>query len=89
MERQYREAVGPGSYLYDMANPRSTRKPDDVTRVPSSLQSTKEGSAYEWIIGTRFKLKKQFAKMMDSDPGWYAWGLNDLKKSKGWSIPSN
>jgi hypothetical protein len=58
MERHYGEAVGPGSCLYDMANPRSTGKTDDVTRVPSSLKSTKDGSAHGWIIGTGFKLKK-------------------------------
>ncbi len=83
MERQYGEAAGPGSCLYDMANPRSTGKSDDVTRVPSSLKSTKDGSAHEWIIGTGFKLKKQFATLMDSDPGWYVWGLKDLKEVKG------
>jgi hypothetical protein len=83
IERQYREAVGPGSCLYDMANPRSTGKSDDVIRVPSNVKSTKDGSAHEWIIGIKFKLKKQFSSMMDSDPGWYAWGLNDLKEVKG------
>ena len=83
MERQYREAVGPGSCLYEMANPRSMGKPDDATRVPGSLKSALDESAHEWIIGTGFKLKKQFAAMMDSNPGWYAWGLNDLKEVKG------
>ena len=72
MERHYGEAVGPGSCLYDMANPRFTGKYNDVTRVPSNMKSTKDGSAHEWIIETGFKLKKQFAAMMDSDPGWYA-----------------
>jgi hypothetical protein len=41
--------------------------------------TTKDGSAHEWIVGNGFKLKKQFAAIMDSDPGWDAWGLNDLK----------
>ena len=72
MERQYREAVGPGSCLCDLANPRSTGKSDDVTRVPSSLNSTKDGNSHEWIIGTGFKLQRLFASMMDSNPGWYA-----------------
>jgi hypothetical protein len=83
MERQYREAVRPGSCHYEMANPRSTGNSDDVTRVPSSLKSTKGGSTHEWVIGADFKLKKEFAAMIDSNPEWYAWGFNDLKEIKG------
>jgi hypothetical protein len=82
MERHYREAVGPGSCLYEMANPRSTGKSDDVTRVPSILKFAKDGSTHEWVVRTDFKLKKEFAAMMDSNPECYAWGLNDLKKVK-------
>jgi len=83
IERQYREAVGPSSRLYEMANPRSTGKFDDVTRVPSSLKSAKDGRTHEWVSGTDFKLKKEFAAIMDSNPEWCAWGLNDLKEVKG------
>ncbi len=79
MERQYREAVGPGSCLYEMANPWSTGKSDDVTRVLSSLKYAKDGSTHEWVIETDFNLKKEFASMIDSNPEWYAWGLKDLK----------
>jgi hypothetical protein len=66
-----------------MVNPRSTGKSDDVTRLPSILKSAKDGNTHKWVIGTDFKLKKEFAAMMDSNPKWYAWGLNDLKEVKG------
>ncbi len=58
MKRQYREAVGPDSCLYEIANPRSTGKSDDVTRVPSSLKYAKDRSTHGWVIGADFELKE-------------------------------
>jgi len=83
MDPRYREVIGPGSCLYEMENPRSIGKLDDVSRVPNALISTKNGSVHEWIMGRNFERKAEFAAMMDSKPEYYDWGLNDLKEVKG------
>ena len=83
MDDRYRDAAMPGQCLYEMANLKATGKTGDIMHVPSLLLSAKDGSKHEWQMGADFKAKAAFAAMMDSNPDWYAWGLNDLREVKG------
>ena len=83
MDNRYREAAEPGECLYELANPRAVGTADNVTLVPSTLVSAKDGSQHQWQIGAGFQRKSEFAAMMDSDPEWYAWGLKDLRTVTG------
>eukprot|EP00873_Tetraselmis_striata_P043436 jgi/Tetstr1/463700/TSEL_008559.t1 len=50
------------------------------TRVASKLINPKDSKQpHHWAISEDWKDKEGFATLMDSDPEWYAWGLDDLR----------
>ena len=79
----YRDSASPGECLHTLANSRADGRAEEACKVTSQLKSAKDGSQHEWQIGSGFHQKQEFAKMMDSQPEWYAWGLTDLRSVKG------
>eukprot|EP00873_Tetraselmis_striata_P037385 jgi/Tetstr1/457649/TSEL_004230.t1 len=50
------------------------------TRVTSKLINPKDSKQpHHWAILEDWKDKQGFAALMDSDPEWYAWGLDDFR----------
>eukprot|EP00873_Tetraselmis_striata_P002647 jgi/Tetstr1/422911/TSEL_013692.t1 len=62
------------------ANEKHLGKESPTVKVTSKLINPKDSKQpHHWAISADWKDKEGFAALMDSDPGWYAWGLDDLR----------
>eukprot|EP00873_Tetraselmis_striata_P029694 jgi/Tetstr1/449958/TSEL_037012.t1 len=62
------------------ANEKHLGKESPTVKVTSKLINRKDSKQpHHWAISADWKDKEGFAALMDSDPGWYAWGLDDLR----------
>eukprot|EP00873_Tetraselmis_striata_P017409 jgi/Tetstr1/437673/TSEL_026340.t1 len=62
------------------ANEKNLGKESPTVKVTSKLINPKDSKQpHYWAISEDWKDKEGFAALMDSDPEWYAWGLDDLR----------
>eukprot|EP00873_Tetraselmis_striata_P035582 jgi/Tetstr1/455846/TSEL_042636.t1 len=62
------------------ANEKHLGKQSPTVKVTSKLINPKDSKhPHHWAISEDWKDKEGFATLMDSDPEWYAWGLDDLR----------
>eukprot|EP00873_Tetraselmis_striata_P018566 jgi/Tetstr1/438830/TSEL_027339.t1 len=62
------------------ANEKHLGKESPTVKVTSKLINPKDSKQpHHWAISADWKDKEGFAALTDSDPGWYAWGLDDLR----------
>eukprot|EP00873_Tetraselmis_striata_P014607 jgi/Tetstr1/434871/TSEL_002585.t1 len=62
------------------ANEKHLGKESLTVKVTSKLIDPKDSKQpHHWAISVDWKDKEGFAALMDSDPEWYAWGLDDLR----------
>eukprot|EP00873_Tetraselmis_striata_P044395 jgi/Tetstr1/464659/TSEL_009413.t1 len=62
------------------ANEKDLGKESPTVKVASKLINPKDSKQpHHWAISADWKDKEGFAALMDSDPEWYAWGLDDLR----------
>eukprot|EP00873_Tetraselmis_striata_P036951 jgi/Tetstr1/457215/TSEL_043863.t1 len=62
------------------ANEKHLGKESPTVKVTSKLINPKDSKQpHHWTISEDWKDKEGFAALMDSDPEWYAWGLDDLR----------
>eukprot|EP00873_Tetraselmis_striata_P006997 jgi/Tetstr1/427261/TSEL_017446.t1 len=62
------------------ANEKHLGKESPTVKVTSKRINPKDSKQpHHWAISEDWKDKEGFAALMDSDPGWYAWGLDDLR----------
>eukprot|EP00873_Tetraselmis_striata_P014071 jgi/Tetstr1/434335/TSEL_023441.t1 len=62
------------------ANEKHLGKESPTVKVTSKLINPKDSKwPQHWAISEDRKDKEGFAALMDSDPEWYAWGLDDVR----------
>eukprot|EP00873_Tetraselmis_striata_P022276 jgi/Tetstr1/442540/TSEL_030638.t1 len=85
--RRQRQAAGrlhliewPHTGAFGAPNEKHLGRESPREKVTSKFINPKDSKQpHHWAISEDWKDKEGFAALMDSDPEWYAWGLDDLR----------